>query len=664
MKELRGKKVRARLAGTISAAPGPAAAHPEPEAFEILAITSGEGNGWVFSEAALRDSLQHWEGTACFIDHGGREAGRSVRDLAGQLLEPRWDAGAAGIRCTLHPLGPSGSLLRSVGLSLLGGNTTATPNVGFSADVVFTARGRQVEKILRVLSVDLVMNPARGGKFVSVADPAKLVCPAGQTETNTNQLQEEHMAEQGMVEHEHTADNTISAQLSSGGEDFAQDVRAAMCAHLLESGLAAARLPAPAAEQVRRQFAGRVFTPGDLDRAITDARALVAALTGSSLVQGANPNSANGAGRITGMFNSGDQISAAVHDLLGAARPQELSGARPHRLTGIRELYTLATGDAEFRGTMEPERAAFSTTADLPNLLMNALNKRIVQEWEALGSTGYRWWEPIVAVEHFNSLQPVTGVLVGEVTVLPTVNEGAAYQALPVSDSAETGAWSKYGGYIGLTMEMFERDETHKLRMYPRKLASASLRRISGLVGSIFTANNGVGPAMTDGANVFAESHGNLGIEALSAAEWEMASSAIYNQTMLVAAGGTAPKLALDARYLIVPRGLRLTAQQILYPALERAANIVTENMQRGEQGDVITCPEFTGENWAAVADPRLAPGIIVGERFGLTPEIFIADSQTGGAMFTNDELRMKVRHWVSVFVADYRPLYKSNLEI
>lgn len=656
MKELRGKKVRARLAGTIAAAGSIAAPAPQPElgSFEILAITSGEGNGWVFSEAALRDSLQRWEGAACFIDHGGREAGRSVRDLAGQLLEPRWDAGAAGIRCTLHPLGPSGGLLRSVGQTLL--DADRAPNVGFSADVVFTARGRQVEKILRVLSVDLVMNPARGGKFVSV------VGPAGQPESNSNQLQEERMAEQGMVEHEHTAENTFAAQFSSGAEDFAQDVRAAMCAHLLESGLAAARLPAPAAEQVRRQFAGRVFTPGELDGAIADARALVAALTGGSLVQGANPNSA---GRISRMFSSGDQISAAVHDLLGADRPQELSGARPHRLTGIRELYTLATGDAEFRGTVEPERAAFSTSADLPNLLMNALNKRIVQEWEALGSTGYRWWEPIVSVEHFNSLQPVTGVLVGEVTVLPTVNEGAAYQALPVSDSAETGAWSKYGGYIGLTMEMFERDETHKLRMYPRKLASASLRRISNLVGSIFTANNGTGPVMTDGANVFAESHGNLGVEALSTTEWETASSAIYNQPMLVAAGGAAPKLALDARYLIVPRSLRLTAQQILYPALERAANIVTENMQRGEQGDVITCPEFTnGDHWAAVADPRLAPGIIVGERFGLTPEIFIADSQTGGAMFTNDELRMKVRHWVSVFVADYRPLYKSNLAV
>ena len=57
-----------------------------------------------------------------------------------------------------------------------------------------------------------------------------------------------------------------------------------------------------------------------------------------------------------------------------------------------------------------------------------------------------------------------------------------------------------------------------------------------------------------------------------------------------------------------------------------------------------------------------MAPGIILGERFGLLPEIFIADGELNGALFTNDELRMKVRHWVSVFVADYRPLYKANV--
>lgn len=78
----------------------------------------------------------------------------------------------------------------------------------------------------------------------------------------------------------------------------------------------------------------------------------------------------------------------------------------------------------------------------------------------------------------------------------------------------------------------------------------------------------------------------------------------------------------------------------------------------------MITVPEWTdANNWAAVCDPRLAPGIIVGERFGLMPEIFVADSnQHSSALFTNDELRIKVRHWVSVFVADYRPLHKNNV--
>ncbi len=107
------------------------------------------------------------------------------------------------------------------------------------------------------------------------------------------------------------------------------------------------------------------------------------------------------------------------------------------------------------------------------------------------------------------------------------MNEGAAYTELAVADSSETGAWGKYGGYVGLTLEMFERDETHKLRQYPRKLASAALRRISSLVGAVFTANSGIGPVMADTYNVFeAAHHANLGTAALASASWEAAGKA------------------------------------------------------------------------------------------------------------------------------------------
>ena len=65
--------------------------------------------------------------------------------------------------------------------------------------------------------------------------------------------------------------------------------------------------------------------------------------------------------------------------------------------------------------------------------------------------------------------------------------------------------------------------------------------------------------------------------------------------------------------------------------------------------------------SFLAVADPLLAPAIYIGERFGIMPEIYIADNQLSGALFTNDEVRIKARHFLSVFVADYRPLYKAN---
>ena len=611
--------------------------------FEILAITAGEGNGWLFGEDALRTSLALWDGVECFVDHAAVARAHSLRDLAGVVTNPEWDAERRGVRCELRAIGPSAELLSELGREMVAGAGQAAPRVGFSADVVFTAQGRQVEKILRVLSVDLVFNPARGGAFIKEA-----LSRAASAATPLKGNMEE---------------NSMTEETDKPLETEAQTVREQMCGYLLESGLAAARLPAPVTERVRKQFTGRVFEPGELNDAIEDARKLVSELTAGRAVQGLKAGTTQ-AGRLSGMVTSEEQFTAALYDLLGADRPEGLRGVRTARLSGIRELYTLMTGDVDFTGGYDGQRAQFATTADLPAVLKNAMNKLIVQEWEELGRSGYRWWEPVVDVQHFNSLQQITGILVGEVTVLPVVNEGGAYTQLNLKDSAETGDWTKYGGYVGLTLEMFERDETHRLRQYPRKLASAALRRISALVGSIFTANAGIGPAMADGYNVFeAAHHANLGTTALSSTSWEGASAAIYNQPMLVGAAGTAPKQAVDAKYLIVPRAMRLAGWQLLYPSFGHEANFFSENMQRGEQGDVITCPEFADANdWAAVADPRLAPAIILGERFGVQPEIVIASDQQQGALFTNDEMRMKVRHWVSVFVADYRPLYKANV--
>jgi hypothetical protein len=540
-------------------------AQPRPcQGFEILAITAGSGNGWEFGAGALRESLGLWDGCECFTDHNWD--GHSVRDLAGVLHSPEWDESRQGIKLKLRPVGPCAGMIEDLGKEMLGDGPK--PDVGFSADVLFTANGNRVEKILRVLSVDVVMKPARGGQFLRVLNSRGR--HIGQAEPGVNKLIGGNEMDEGSktpvdeLEKERVAIREIldahSQQQALADEaEKAKALRVEMCSYLLEQGIAAARLPSAVAERVRGQFAGKVFEPAELSQAIEDGRKLVSELTGGLVVQGP--------GRIHGMYSSEDQLTAAVYDLLGAERPKETEGLKAAKLSGIRELYTMLTGDYEFYGGYNRERVQLATTVDLPGLLKNALNKMVVMGWQELGRSGYRWWEPVVSVEHFTSLHDITGVLVGEVTVLPPVLEGAPYTELPISDTDEVGTWSKYGGYIGLTLEMFERDETHKLRQYPHKLASSSLRRISSLVGSVFTANAGIGPVMADGLNVFeAGAHKNLLTAALSSTAWEAASSAIYNQNMLVPGGGTPPKLALDAKYLLVPRALRLTGMRLLYP--------------------------------------------------------------------------------------------------
>jgi hypothetical protein len=437
--------------------------------------------------------------------------------------------------------------------------------------------------------------------------------------------------------------------------------------YLLDLGLQSARLPAAMETYVRAQFEGKDFEPPDLTKAIGEARKLVSDLTGAAVVQA-------GPGRVSGMFDTRDQLQAAVDDLFEVPREDGLKSLRAARLQGIRELYLMLTGDYDFHGGYDRSRAQFATTADFAGLVKNALNKIVVNTWELLGRAGYDWWTQIATVEHFNTLNTITGTLVGTVGDLPTVAEGGAYTELVVGDSPETASFTKYGGYVPLTLELIDRDETRKLKVFAREMASAGLRKVSGLVAAVFTANGGIGPGMADSGALFnatavttAGGHANLLTTALAGPQWDVVGQAVYNQKMLIknAGGyyGTGPKLAVSPKYLLVPRALQLTAKQILYPNMERAANIFSDNLQRGDPGDVITVPEWTdATDWAAVVDPRIVPSIFVGERFGVMPEIFLAGDELSPAVFTNDEHRLKVRHFLAVWVNDFRPLHKSNV--
>ncbi|MDZ4159755.1 MAG: hypothetical protein U1B80_08190, partial [Anaerolineaceae bacterium] len=430
----------------------------------------------------------------------------------------------------LKAMGPSAGVLTELGRQLLA-EPEPKPEVGFSADVLFTAQEKRVERILRVFSVDLVLQPARGGVFLRALNSAhasscKQLCAEVRPQIGEMKLQKEV----GRMEETNSKPERVEATLE--GEETRR-MRQQVCACLLDSSLAASHLPAAAAQRVRKAFSGRSFEAAELQAAIEDARQLVSELTATAVVQGP--------GRIHGMFSSEDQLQAAVDDLFGAPRQPGLQSLRAARLSGIRELYLMLTGDDELHGGFHAERARLATTADFSGLVRNAMNKVIANRWEELGRAGYDWWQRVAAVEHFNSLHTITGTLVGTVGALPAVAEGEDYPELEVGDSPETASFTKYGGYIPLTLELIDRDETRKLRAYPRELASAGLRKISALVAAVFTENDGVGPTMADGGSLFNSTlvtsrggHANLSTGALSAERWDAVSTAVYNQPMLV----------------------------------------------------------------------------------------------------------------------------------
>jgi hypothetical protein len=610
-----------------------------------------------------------------FIDH--HWFGQSVHDLAGVCHQPQWDESAKGITLKLKPFGPASAILKEMGKQILA-EEDQQPRVGFSADLTFSAKGLEVQEIMRVFSVDLVVNPARGGEFVREIYQ-KLQkeghMPKKLDETKQKEkLSQDPLPGVDIVHAQIQTDKKAVEQLAGAQKhmtalqdeaDKARALRQAMCEQYLENALAAAKLPKPAAEQLRKQFADRVFEAEELTSAIEDSRKLISELTGASIVSGP---------KIHGVFDSADKLQAATDDLLGAPRDEGAEDFKAAKLTGIRELYLMLTGDYDLHGGFNSERVQFAITTDFTGLVKNALNKIVVNTWDQLGKAGYDWWDRISRVEHFNTLQSITGTLVGTVGTLPTVAEGAEYTELAIGDSPETADFTKYGGYIPLTLELIDRDESRKLAAYPRELAAAGLRKISALVSAIFTDNSDIGPTMADTGALFNATatttkggHLNLLTTALAAAEWDVVATAMYKQPMLIkqATGhyGTGPKMAINPKYCVVPRALQLAAMKVLYPTLENAANIYSENQQRGQPGDVVTVPEWTDvNNWAAVCDPLIAPSIYVGERFGIMPEIFIAGDNLSPAVFMNDEHRLKVRHFLAVWVNDFRPLHKSNV--
>jgi len=693
------------------------AAEPLPSSGRAILIRAGLANGLQFSEECLSGAAALFADRPSFVDHGADPfAQRSVRDLVGHITNPAWDPIEQAITANYTFYSIAGDLRQLIAEALDKGY------VGLSADLWLTRQEDAVVAIRSVESVDIVIHPAAGGHFLfsspscqscescqsllkrmdpdvgggvdrdkipqedcagkagsfpivtpqDVADAAASMGRAGNDNYDKetiqrniiriakrkgpefvarlpkswvlNAVKDHNQKESTMPEQETlTAPAPAIAPAPSlappaggiGGSDLA-----AVRQELAQLKIRQSGLPQTLQDKLHGRLATIPGYPASLDGDIEILRELQAELASRDTIRGL--------GQISNVMNSADRISLAFEKLMGLPVSQAVE-----RLSGIREMYDILTGDWERRGIFQPERVRFAeaTTTTMAHVVANVLNKVLVNSFEMRP----QWWKPIATEMDFPTMQDPKWITIGGFPDLDTVAEGGAYTEKSWGDMNETASFVKKGNYLGITLEMIDRDDVAAVRQVPRRLGLAAARTLASSIAAIFTTNAN----LHDAVALFHGTHANLLTTALSADAWDTVVQAMFKQPELT----SSKRLGVRPRYCLVPIELEKTALTIFTSELESGTMDNDINARRMSSDAVIVVPEWTdADNWYAAASPMDLETIMVGYRFGRQPELFVADNELMGSMFTNDEMRIKVRFIYVVGIGDYRGLHRNTV--
>ena len=608
---------------------------------------------WLIPADVLQANVHLFDQRPCYLDHADGWSGPQVKNLVGVTFSPEWDsehnAITGGLRLYDEAPNSPGALTGALLDQLLAdrGAGLEVPPVGLSAVFfhgwIFDEQAglTTTTDIRHVESVDIVYDAAAGGAI-------RAALAALQTEPRPHTTQEATMPPDVTIVPQNTPPTESQPQSLPPDLAAIQDRLAAITAQLAQLNVATPRAGA-AADPVTT-----------LDSRLASIEATLALQEeASTVVHMGDAIQARLYGGRTGL----DQISVALDAMLEGHRPPD--GIPP--LGGLRDLYMLLSGDWEMAGMFQSDRVQLAnvTSATMAALTANALNKRVMIMFQEYP----QWWAPIVIEEDFTNLQTVKWITLGGVGELPTVAEGAAYTEMTWDDTYEEDAFVKKGGYLGLTIEAIDKDDTARLRAAPRALAQAAWLTLSKAMAAMFTysGTGGLGHDLEDSKALFHADHSNYGSTALSWTAWNTTRQLMRDQTEYHSAE---PLGALTApRYLLVPNELEVTALQVLASDGEPgtadndinpwASGASHDALIASARSRVIVVDFWTdANNWAAVADPRLYPTFGLGYRYGRTPELFSVASPTAGLMFSNDTMPIKVRYFYVLGAIDYRGAY------
>jgi len=296
---------------------------------------------------------------------------------------------------------------------------------------------------------------------------------------------------------------------------------------------------------------------------------------------------------------------------------------------------------------------------DLPILLAASVRTRLMQSYGAVAQP----WRGLVNEESLPDLEQWTAAGLmwesddqkGNATpsnLIPEVPEGHGYDEARVSEVSEYAQLKTYGLVWSLTRRMMLADNLRSLNRMSGDAGQAMARTqnyhfVDLLENSASTTVSG--KVLKDGTRLFASAaaRGNLHTGSLALSAANVKAELLLYGAQTDRAGITNNRNGIQARYLVVPSALMLTAMEICDPAprITGESATTTQTNLLASMLTPIVVPELTSSvDWYLAASPGAVPGLVYGTLNGRQePEYF---TQLENAHLAEaDGNKQKIRH-------------------
>jgi len=608
-----------------------------------------------YPATVLREAAPMFDGTRVFEKSDEEHLqgmGKATRNLIGQLLNAVFVEATAteagGIQADLHVLESSGLPAKLVEMqqrNMLG-------LIGFSIDASGAAKPkgafREAVSITKVKSLDLIVEPGAGGRIINLieavgADDMALrerMIEAVKAKHGGNLPAGLNVADDDVLETAYR--EAVAGRLPALGGDIAS-IEARLDKLDMREAVDNSGLPQKLKERLYAKI-DKGTNKATLDILITDFKEGLGDLSEAGFVTGLGGN----------RFENGQDRSEKVRTMLDDFFD------RSKKAMSFRECYIDITGDRGCTGLLQNcdtallreaaganfrEAISASTFADI---LGDSITRRMIADYNNLEAyKDWRWLVDIVPIRDFRVNERTR---LGGYGNLPAVAENGAYAALTSpGDEKETYSISKRGGVETLSLETLANDDVGLIRRIPLNMANAAARTLFEFVHDFVVTN----PTLGDSVTLFHASRGNLGSTALSAASFSAARLAIKQRTEL----SSAKRLGVILKHLLVPGELEETA----FDLFVRNTNM-DETFVQSRKPTVHVVDYWTDtNNWVATADKNDVPLIEMGFFNGNEdPEIFVQDTPNQGSLFSNDQIKYKIRHIYGGQVLNHVGFYKA----